>query len=269
MVDPKLELFDSHCHIHDPEYDFVVDEVLVGAAQAGVTGLVCVGTDYRSSQAAVNFAREHPGCWATIALHPHEAAKQSLPDLKSQFELLATLARQKPERLVAIGECGLDYYYHQDQAIRQHQQTIFGWHLDLAAQLNLPLVFHIRSATDDFRRIYQDANCPPGIWHSFTEGLEVARQAQADWPNLMFGLNGIMTFSRQASQLESARYLDSSRIVLETDAPYLTPTPFRGTINKPENLRLICQWLADWRGQSVRSLAQQTTFNSRSIFQIS
>lgn len=268
MGDGEIELIDSHCHIHDPEYDFVVSEVLDGASRAGVNGLVCVGTDYRSSLGAVEFAPRQSGCWSTVALHPHEAAKDSLEVLEAQFAQLADLARQKPARLVAIGECGLDYYYHQAEEVRQRQRVVFGWHLKLAAELDLPLVFHVRSASDDFRRIYQEAGCPPGIWHSFTESLAVARQAQADWPDLLFGLNGIMTFSRQADQLEAARHLDTDRIVLETDAPYLTPEPFRGKINKPENLRLICQWLADWRGQSLQSLARQTTTNSRRIFKI-
>lgn len=268
MDDGEIELIDSHCHIHDPEYDFVVDEVLDGARRAGVRELVCVGTDYRSSQKAVDFAPRHDGCWATVALHPHEAAKDSLEVLEAQFQQLAQLARQRPKRLVAIGECGLDYHYHQDEEIRRRQRVVFGWHLDLAAELGLPLVFHIRSATDDFRRIYQEAGCPPGIWHSFTEGLGVARQAQADWPDLLFGLNGIMTFSREADQLAATRHLDPGRIVLETDAPYLTPEPLRGKINKPENLKVICQWLADWRGQSIQSLAQQTTANLRNIFKI-
>ena len=268
MPSDELELIDSHCHIHDPDYDFVVDEVLAGARQAGVSDLICVGTDYRSSLAAIDFASHQSGCWSTVALHPHEVAKDSLENLETQFQQLARLARQKPERLVAIGECGLDYHYHQDEGVRRRQQAIFRWHLDLAAELDLPLVFHVRAATDDFCRIYQAAGCPSGVWHSFTEGLAVARQAQADWPGLLFGLNGIMTFSQEADQLESARYFDGSRIILETDAPYLTPKPFRGRVNKPENLRVICQWLADWRGQSVQSLAQQTTANSRHLFKI-
>lgn len=265
---PDLDLIDSHCHIHDPEYDFVIDEVLAGARRAGVNGLVCVGTDYRSSLGALEFAPAHDGCWATIALHPHEAAKQPLDQLEAQFQKLADLARQKPAKLVAVGECGLDYYYHHDDEVRHRQQVVFGWHLNLAAELDLPLIFHVRAANDDFARIYREADCPRGVWHSFTEGLDIARQAQAEWPDLLFGLNGIMTFSRQIDQLESARYLDSSRIVLETDAPYLTPKPFRGKVNKPENLRVICQWLAQWRGQSIQSLAQQTTANSQHIFKI-
>ena len=268
MTEPALELIDSHCHIHDPDYGFVIDEVLSAADQAGVGGLVCVGTDYRSSLAALEFAPAHRGCWSTVALHPHEAAKAPLAELDQQFQRLARLARDRPERLVAVGECGLDYYYHPEGDVRQRQQVIFQWHLDLAAELDLPLIFHVRAATDDFGRLYRAAGCPAGVWHSFTEGLEVALKSQADWPRLYFGLNGIMTFSRQADQLKAAQRLDSSRILLETDAPYLTPKPFRGKVNRPENLRVICQWLADWRGQSSQDLAQQTTVNSRRLFKI-
>lgn len=268
MTEPTLELVDSHCHIHDPAYDFVVDEVLAAARQAGVGKMVCVGTDYQSSLAALEFAPAHEGCWSTVALHPHEAAKAPLADLKRQFQQLADRARARPAGLVAIGECGLDYYYHRDDGVRQRQQVIFQWHLALAAELDLPLIFHVRAANTDFGRLYRAAGCPAGVWHSFTEGWGVARRAQADWPELYFGLNGIMTFSRQTDQLESARRLESGRILLETDAPYLTPEPFRGKVNKPENLRLICQWLADWRGQSAQDLAQQTTDNAGRLFKI-
>ena len=268
MTQTPLRLIDSHCHIHDPAYGFVVDEVLTTARQVGVGDLVCVGTDYQSSLAALQFAPQHKGCWSTVALHPHESAKVPLQELEHQFQALAKLVRRRPDRLVAVGECGLDYHYHQDETVRDRQRVVFQWHLDLAVELGLPLIFHVRAATADFARLYQSAGCPPGVWHSFTEGVATARQAQADWPDLRFGLNGIMTFSREADQLESARWLDSSRILLETDSPYLTPTPFRGKLNKPENLRVICQWLADWRDQSVQDLAQQTTTNSRCLFNI-
>lgn len=268
MAKPTLELVDSHCHIHDPAYDFVVGEVLAAARQAGVGQIVCVGTDYRSSLAALEFAPSHRGCWSTVALHPHEVAKAPLADLKRQFQRLADRARTRPDGLVAIGECGLDYYYHQDDDVRQCQQAVFQWHLDLAAELDLPLIFHVRAANADFARLYQAAGCPAGVWHSFTESLEVALKSQSSWSRLFFGLNGIMTFSRDSDQLESARQLDSGRILLETDAPYLTPVPFRGKVNKPENLRLICRWLADWRSQTTEDLAERTTANSRRLFKI-
>ena len=150
-------LIDTHCHIHDSEYDLLQAEVLEQARAQGVGQLICVGTDLRSSQEAIDFALSNPGCYASFGLHPH-LATQPLSDLKAQFQRLQKLVLEYKDKslLVALGECGLDYFYHKDQQIRQRQQTLFSWHLDLAKEHQLPLILHMREAFDDFWSLYAD-----------------------------------------------------------------------------------------------------------------
>ena len=260
-------LFDSHCHIHDPEYDFVVDEVLDENRSQGLVGCLAVGTNYRSSLAAVDLASRDRSVWASAALHPHEATAD-LAETEAIFARLKSLVVDRRQHISAIGECGLDYYYHKDPAIRQRQQTIFGWHLDLAKDLDLPLVFHIRDAWDDFWRLYQAADQPQGILHSFSDRPEIVTKVLDDHPNLLFGLNGIMTFSRRPEQLEAAKMIPIDRLVLETDAPYLTPPPHRGRPNRPAYLPLIAQFLAELRQYDYSDLARATTSNSQRILGI-
>ena len=154
----------------------------------------------------------------------------------------------------------MDYFYHQADAIRRRQQTLFGWHLQLAAELDLPLVFHVRQAFEAFWPLYE-RTAHPGVLHSFSDTVEQVEKALA-FEKLYFGLNGIVTFSREGKQLAAAKAIPTNRLLLETDAPYLTPVPLRGKINKPEYLRLILEFLVRLRGETVGRLAEATTANA-------
>lgn len=258
-------LIDTHCHIHDSEYEFIIDDVLDQAKIQKIETLICVGTDLRSSKEALSFSQTHPQCYASLGLHPH-LATQSLTDLKLQFERLKELAYKffKSKKLVAIGECGLDYFYHKDLRIRDRQKQLFRWQLDLAKELNLVLIFHIRNAFDDFWPIYEDYKLPAVI-HSFSDSADQVKRG-LNYENLYFGLNGIITFSKDQAQLQAAKLIPDHKLVLETDTPYLTPAPFRGKVNKPEYLRIICNFLADLRQVEADLLATQTTNNAKRLF---
>ena len=260
-------LVDTHCHIHDSEYDFVIDDVLEGARSRGIQSMVCVGTDWRSSRQAFDFSQEQGNCYASLGLHPHLAV-QPLPVLKEAFAKLSRLAADGRDsaKLVAIGECGLDYFYHRRPDIRRRQLELFRWQLKLARDLDLPLIFHVRQAFEDFWRIYKEFKLP-AVVHSFSDDVRQVEKGLG-YAELYFGLNGIMTFTKEEGQLAAARAIPSERLLLETDAPYLTPVPFRGKVNKPEYLRNICDFLAELRGEATQALARQTTLNARRLFQI-
>ena len=261
-------LVDSHCHIHDSQYDFDLAAVWDGVKRANLCRLICVGTSLETSRMAVDFSVRHSLCYPSVGLHPHLAAELSVHQLQDQFRQLKALALKERRRLVAIGECGLDYHYHQDLAVRQLQQVLLNWQLELAADLKLPLIFHIRSAFADFWPIYQLANQPAGVVHSFSDSLAVAQVINTNYRQLYFGLNGIMTFSKNPDQLAAAKAIADDRLILETDSPYLTPVPFRGKINTPENLRIILDFIANLRGQSSGHLARLTTRNANNLFDL-
>jgi len=232
--------------------------IIMRAEEAGVMRLICVGTTVEDSALAITFARHRPHVWASIGIHPHEA-RQAMADAPAQryFQTLAT----KP-KVVAVGECGLDYFY--SHSPKADQQRCLRFQLELAAAHGLPLIFHVREAFADFWPIFDAYPGLRGVIHSFT-----ATQAELDEAlnrGLYIGLNGIMTFTKQAKQLDAAKTVPLSRLLLETDAPFLTPQPMRGTICEPKHVRVTAGFLAELRGETLEALAAATTQNAHQLF---
>lgn len=262
----NMQLVDTHCHIHDSEFDFKKSpqNIIKDAAEVGVDRLICVGTDEKSSEQAILFSQKQEFCYPTVALHPHEVAERDEQAIQQAFAKIRKLA--KYPSVVAIGECGLDYYYHSSEAVRIRQQDLLRQHVELALVHNLPLIFHIRDAFEDFFKILDDYKDVRGVVHSFSAGKAEAKEIVKR--GLYAGLNGIMTFTKDPNQLAAAKSLPIENIVLETDAPFLTPTPYRGTINEPKHVILITQFLSELRGESQALLAKQTTKNAKTLFNI-
>ncbi len=256
----KAELFDTHCHIHFSDYALDPEVVIAAAKNEGVTKLLCVGCTLHDSQGAVEFAARHDHIWAAIGLHPHEAKEYVRDDhALQQFRSLAT----KP-KVVAIGEIGLDYYY--DHSPKKDQQQLLRFQLDVAAEHNLPVIFHVRDAYDDFWRIFDEYKGLRGVVHSFS-----ATQKELDKileRGLYVGLNGIMTFTKNDQQLAAARAVPLDRLLLETDAPFLTPTPYRGKICEPKYVRVTADFLARLRNEPLEKLAAETTRNAQALFNL-
>ncbi len=266
-----MQIIDTHCHIHDPEfaisYQKTVQQMIDEAKADGVWPFIVVGTSAQSSELAVEFAKKH-SVYATIAIHPHEAAELQESDMQAEQDRVARLVKVPP--VVAVGECGLDYFYHASQAIRQSQQQLFRWHIDLALAHDLPMVFHIRDAFDDFFAIIDEykskGQTVTGVVHSFS----------AHKPQLLgsiergfyISLNGIMTFTKDEKQIEAAKAVPLGRLVLETDAPFLTPKPFRGKMCEIKQVVLTAQFLSELRGESLEQLSQVTTANAQRIFRL-
>jgi len=255
-----LDLIDTHCHIHFPDYELDPEEVIANASQLGVTKLLCVGCTLEDSKLAIKMASKHENIWATIGLHPHEAKEYVRNNVKlADFHDLAA-----SPRVVAIGEAGLDYHYNHSP--REDQIKLLRFQLDIAVEHKLPLIFHVREAFEDFWQIFDEYKDIRGVVHSFSSTKQNVSEVLKR--GLYVGINGIMTFTKNADQLAAAKAIPLNKLLLETDSPYLTPTPYRGTVNEPKRVVSVAEFLSDLRGESLEQLAHATTANAKNLFGI-
>jgi TatD DNase family protein len=236
------------------------DSVIADAIQDGVEQMICVGCDLGDSQLAVDFVQNHPECYASIGIHPHEA--QHFAGQNGLLDAFAALV-DRP-KVVAVGETGLDYYY--EHSPKEAQQAVLRFQIELALRHALPLIFHVRDAFDDFWPIFEAYPGVRGVLHSFTDNLENMQRAVSH--GLYIGVNGIATFAKDEAQRVMYRTIPQQKLLLETDAPFLTPTPFRGTINEPKYTSIVAEFLSELRGENLAALAEQTTSNARNLFNL-
>lgn len=230
---------------------------LAAARAAGVRGFVVPGTNGKDAPQAVAIAQQHDDVWAAVGFHPHDA--KDCDD--AAFAEIERLAREP--RVVAIGECGLDYHY--DYSPRDVQRDVFERHIALAKSLDKPIIIHNRESTDDMMEILSRANVN-GILHSYTESLEIAKKLVDHGYFISF--SGILTFRNADSLREAARGLPHDRVLIETDTPYLAPVPYRGRDNEPAYVVAIAQLLAKLWGVSIERVAEQTTANFERVFSV-
>ena len=254
----SMQFVDTHCHVHFSDYELDADEVLLEAVQNGVTKIICVGCTLADSIAAVELAERKSEVWAAIGLHPHEGARYV--DDHTALQRFRGLA-SKP-KVVAVGETGLDYYYN--HAPKEDQKKLLQFQLDVAVEHGLPLIFHVREAFRDFWEVLDGYSGVRGVVHSFSAAKKELDEVLSR--GLFVGLNGIMTFTKNDAQLEAAREVPLDRLILETDAPFLTPVPFRGKICQPKHVVETAKFLAKLRGESLVALAEQTTRNATNLF---
>lgn len=251
-------LVDTHCHIHSKDYPLDPEQVIKNALEKNISKLICVGTDLEDSQNAVKFAESHDNCWATIGIHPHYADNS-----EEQFKELVDLPKLS-NKIVGIGECGLGYYYLHSS--KDAQRRLFRQHLELGLEYNLPFIFHVRKAFDDFFAIIDEYKNIRGVVHSFTatkrELTEILRR------DLYVGVNGIATFSKDQNQLDAIREIPKEKLLFETDAPFLTPVPNRGTVNEPKFMRFVVEFVAKLRDESEDEIAKISTQNVQNLFSI-
>ena len=259
----NLRLIDSHCHVHDTEFFADNREELYQQSIAAGIGMICVGTDQRSSQQAVEFAASRDFAWAVVGVHPHDSK-----DGWGEVERLLK-SREDNSPIVAIGEIGLDYYYNHSQ--RDVQIQALEAQLQLAIDYDLPVSFHIRdgaagqvSVWDDFWPIFDNFHGLRGVLHSFTDTRLNLDKGFAR--GLYVGLNGISTFTKDQAQQELFASIPLERLLLETDAPFLTPKPFRGKLNKPEYVELVAKYWATERKLVLRDLEKAATDNTVTLF---
>lgn len=246
-------LIDTHCHIHEPDYPLPVADVLQRAHDAGVRRMICVGTSEQSSADAVRFASEHDHIFASVGVHPH--------DTKDGYAQITELAKQGA---IAVGEIGLDYYYNHSP--RDVQIAALESQIQTALDNNLPIIFHVREAFDDFWPLFDNFQGIRGVLHSFTDTQDNLDQAFAR--GLYVGINGISTFTKDPAQQKMYASVPLERMLLETDAPFLTPTPYRGTINEPAFVSEVAKFHAKIRGIQLDEVAAATTTNATTLFRL-
>jgi TatD DNase family protein len=255
-----MNLTDTHAHLTDKRFSDDLDDVLQRAQDAGVHTIINVGYDLPSSRRSVQLAASSPLVYAAVGIHPHEAAMVDEQALKE----VRQLAGEK--KVVAIGEIGLDYYYNHASHERQHEA--FRAQLRLAHSLALPVIIHDRDSHHDILSILQDEDVQRigGVMHCFSGDTQFA--AECLNLGLYISLAGPVTFKNTKELLAVAECVPIDRLLLETDAPYLAPVPYRGKRNEPAFVQAVAEKVAEIRQLTVWELAAQTTENAKKLFKL-
>jgi len=253
-----MEFVDSHCHPQFADYDGDRQQVLDQSAKAGVTKIIAVGCSLADSQRAIDFAQANSGVWATAGAHPHDG-KNFASELEASSQLRAMLKKPK---VVAVGEIGLDYYH--DRTPKLVQEKVLRAQIEEGLAANLPFVFHVREAWQGFWPIFDSYKNLKGVVHSFS--APPAQLDEALSRDLFIGLNGLITYTKEDSWRQSATLVPLGKILLETDAPFLTPVPFRGQRCTPAHVRVTAEFLAKLRNEPLETLVRATTQNAVTLF---
>ncbi|CCQ93250.1 metal-dependent DNase [[Clostridium] ultunense Esp] len=254
-------LIDSHAHLDDRRFDKDRDRLIKSLKELGVDLVINPGADLNSSIKAVSLSEKYDNIYAAVGVHPHSAKEMD----ESTIEILKSFTNR--EKVVAIGEIGLDYYY--DNSPRDIQQKRFIEQLNLAKEVDLPVIIHTREATKDTFDILKEAQdgSLEGVMHCFSGSVEMAME----YIKLGFyiSLAGPVTFKNARVSKEVAKAVPLDKLMIETDAPYLTPEPYRGKRNEPFYVRYVAGTIAELRGISFEEVAKQTSENTKKLFRIS
>jgi TatD DNase family protein len=254
-------LFDTHAHLNDAAFNEELEAVLIRAQEAGVTKIANIGYDLTSSQKAVEIAKEYASCYAAVGVHPHDAKNVTSQTYEELVKLL------KEEKVVAIGEIGLDYY--RDLSPRDKQQTVFREQIQLAKEYKLPITIHNRDAHRDILNIIKEEQAGEygGILHCFSGSWETAKICMDLGFHISFA--GPITFKNARKLQEIGPKIPLDYLLLETDCPYLTPEPHRGKRNEPAYLADIARFMAHLRKMDFEELAHSTTSNAKKVHRLS
>lgn len=255
-----VQIFDTHTHLNVKEFEGRIEEELTLAQEMGVTRMNVVGFDELTIQAALDLADAHEQIYATIGWHPTEAGTYN-------DEVEQRLRRQlQHEKVVALGEIGLDYHWM--TAPKEVQEQVFRRQIALSKELDLPFVVHTRDALEDTYAIIKSEGVGPrgGIMHSYSGSLEMAERFIELGMSISF--SGVVTFKKATDIQEAATHLPLDKILVETDAPYLAPVPRRGRENRTAYTRYVVDKIAELRGLSVEEVASATYTNAQKIFRL-
>jgi len=250
-------LIDTHCHLHDREFfsEAQAEEMLIRAREYNVQQIICIGTSHEDSLAAAKFAASHDNAYWTYGVHPEYAEKNNSGLTE---RVLERDIGGKPSFLVAIGEVGLDYHYEGYDRVAQIQ--LFEQMLQLAVDNDLPVSFHVREAFDDFFPVVANFPTVRGVVHSFTDSKKNLHRVLNE-TEFYVGVNGLATYSTLPTP-------PLERILLETDAPFLTPVPFRGIINEPAYVSAVAKWLGTRLVLRYELIEEETTKNAKQLFNL-
>ncbi|OGT51806.1 MAG: deoxyribonuclease [Gammaproteobacteria bacterium RIFCSPHIGHO2_12_FULL_42_13] len=251
---------DSHCHPYMLDltpYENNLDRFMEETARAGIDALLSVGVDTQTSQQSIALTEKYPFVYASVGSHPSEHEGDDI-----SFDTLCALA--KHPKVVAIGETGLDYYYNKGN--HDHMQSRFRLQIQAGIAVRKPLIIHTRDAQEDTIRIMKEERADKigGVMHCFTESLEMAKAAIA--LGFYISFSGIITFKNAQPLVKVAKNIPLEKILIETDAPYLAPVPFRGKKNEPKYVKYVAEKIAEIKNISVEAVAEATSENFRRLF---
>ena len=251
-------LFDTHAHLNDPAFDPDREELIAGLVGKGIGYVMNAGCSLESSKDIIRMAEKHPWLYASVGSHP-DSADEVNEEVIEQYRKLC-----RHEKVKAIGEIGLDYYY--EDIPREIQKNAFRMQMALANELDMPVIIHEREAHDDGMQIVQEFPKVKGVFHCYSGSAEMARQlVNMGW---YIGFTGVLTFKNARKAVETAASIPLDRIVLETDCPFMAPEPFRGKRNDPGYLPKMAEKLAEIRGISVEETIAATTENAKRLYHI-
>ncbi|MTI82086.1 MAG: TatD family deoxyribonuclease [Firmicutes bacterium] len=253
-----MSLIDSHAHLDDQRFDEDREEVIKRAKENGLSNIINIGHDMQSSRSSVQLAEKYPFIFAAVGVHPHDA-KDVPNDYLKQLEELS-----RHDKVLAIGEIGLDYYY--DMSPREVQKKVFLEQLNLAKELNMPVIVHLRDAYGDFLEIMRKERLEPttGVMHCFSGSSEVAKECLDMGFYISFA--GPITFKNAPKVREAASQVPLNKLLVETDCPYLTPVPYRGKRNEPAYVQYTAEQLATVKEISIEELSSAVTDNTKKLF---
>ena len=255
-----LHIIDSHTHLDYPQFEEQLDDVIGRAASLGVREMITIGVKLSTVERPRKLAEKHDNIWFSAGIHPHEAGNEADA---SNYE--AIRASVDHPRCVAVGEAGLDYFY--EHALRQSQADSFRTQIAVARDTGLPIIVHARDADDDMIDILTDEmrkGAFTGVLHCFSSGATLAQVALEIGFYISF--SGIITFNKSETLREIAKSVPLSRILVETDSPYLAPTPYRGKTNEPGYTRYVCEKIAEIKQVGLSEMARQTRQNTYELF---
>ena len=251
-------IFETHAHLNDPAFDEDRESLILGLPQKGIEAVMNVGCCLESSGDCIALAEKYPFVYASVGSHPDSADEVN----EAVIEKYRRMAGHP--KVLAIGEIGLDYYY--ETIPREIQQKAFRMQMELAKELDMPVIVHERNAHDDGMRIVKEFSGVTGVFHCYSGSAEMARQlVNMGW---YIGFTGVLTFKNARKAIEVASSIPLDRIVLETDCPYMSPEPFRGKRNDPGYLYRMAERLAQIRGISVEEVHAVTTENAKRLYRL-
>lgn len=254
----NIKLVDTHCHLNHKDFNDDREDIFK-EIEENMEFVVNIGYDLSSSRKSVEYAEKYKNVYATVGLHPTDIGDEWNPIVEN-----ALLEMGKNEKVVAIGEIGLDYHWMTKNESVQKQW--FREQMEIARKLNKPVVIHTREATEDTVKILKEFPDLHGIVHCYPGSYEIAMEVIG---NYYFGIGGVLTFKNSKKMVEVVKKLPLERLVIETDAPYLTPEPFRGKRNLPEYVKYVVEKIAEIKGVSAEEVAKITNQNAKEVYKIS
>ncbi|ACB83643.1 TatD family hydrolase [Natranaerobius thermophilus] len=256
-----MNIIDTHAHLDDKRFSSDLEDVIERAKQKKVSQIINVGINIDSSQKSVEMAKKYPEIYATVGVHPHDAKK--VPD--NYLDELKKMVTENKDVVVGIGEMGLDYF--KNRSPQETQKSIFRAQLEFAKELQLPVIIHDRAAHEDALEIVKDfQNDVFGVFHCFAGDEEIASQVMD--MGFYISFTGNISFQKADKLRDVVKYAPLSRIMIETDCPYMAPVPFRGKRNEPAFTRLVAEEVADIKGESFEDVVTTTTKNAKDLFRI-